>query len=92
MPKKRRSGGKTGSKKGRSELVSCSSCGKLVRREKAKKRTVYSSFVDYQIARELRAQGTRIPRVPTVKYYCVNCAVHRGIVHIRAKEERKKRE
>jgi small subunit ribosomal protein S26e len=69
--------------------VQCSNCGKLVPRDKAKKRTTRASFVDPQLARELRRQGTYLPVRETTKWYCISCAVHRGVVRIRPREQRK---
>ncbi len=89
MPKKRKSGGRSKGSKGRDEYVACSMCGKRVPRGKAKRRTRYKTLVDYQIGRELRRQKVYVPRIPEIVYYCVNCAVHRGVVHIRSKNERK---
>ena len=90
MPKKRKSRGRSKGKSGRPGLVQCSICGKIIPRDKAKKVTRYVSVVDPQLAKELRKQGTYIPRRKEVVYMCVSCAVHRGIVKIRAREERKK--
>lgn len=89
MPKKRRSGGRSKGGKGRSELIQCSNCGMLVPRDKAKRRATYVSLVDPALARELRSKGAQIARQKVVKYYCVSCAVHFGVVKVRAKEERK---
>ncbi|RLG92391.1 MAG: 30S ribosomal protein S26e [Candidatus Hecatellales archaeon] len=89
MPKKRKSRGRSKGGKGRSELVHCSGCGCLVPRDKAKKVTTWVSFVDPALAKELRAQGAFIPREKVVKYYCISCAVYRGVVKVRSKEERK---
>lgn len=88
MPKKRKSGGR--SKGGDPGLVQCTQCGRMVPKDKAKKVTKNISFVDYQIGKELRAQGAIIPRQQTIKYYCVSCAVHRRVVRVRAKEDRKR--
>ena len=89
MPKKRKSRGRGKGGKGRNELVHCSACGSLIPRDKAKKVTKWVSFVDPVLARELRAQGAYIPREKVTKYYCISCAVYRGIVKVRSKEERK---
>jgi len=43
------------------------------------------------LARELRAAGTYIASQKTIKYYCVSCAVHYGLVKVRAKDERRRR-
>jgi len=70
--------------------VQCTQCGKHVPRDKAKKVTKNVSFVDYQMVKELRAQGTYIPRQQVIAYYCVSCAVHRHVVRVRAKSDRKR--
>ncbi len=90
LAKKRRSGGRTRGKKGRGSLVTCSFCGKLVPREKAKKVTSTVSVVDFRIRKELRQKGALIPTTKVLKYACISCAVHRGIVKIRSKDERKR--
>jgi len=89
MTKKRKSRGRSKGGKGRSDLVQCSSCGGLVPKDKAKKLTRYVSFVDHALGKELRAQGTFIPQERVTKYYCVSCAVHRGVVKVRSRKDRK---
>ncbi|RLG42235.1 MAG: 30S ribosomal protein S26e, partial [Thermoproteota archaeon] len=42
-----------------------------------------------QISSELERQGTYVSRKPVTRYYCISCAIHRGIVRPRAEEERK---
>ena len=89
MPKKRKSRGRAKGGKGRSELIHCDGCGCLVPRDKVKKVTRWVSLVDPSLAKELKAQGAYIPRERVTKYYCVSCAVYRGIVKVRSREERK---
>lgn len=89
MPKKRKSGGRSKGGKGRGGHVQCSFCGKMVPRDKAKKVTRYVSLVDFRIAKELRQQGAIIPRERVTKTACISCAVHRGLVKIRSKADRK---
>jgi len=48
--------------------------------------------VDPQLAKELRKQGAVIMSTPILKYYCVSCAVHYGIVRIGGYSERMARE
>ena len=88
MPKKRKSGGR--SKSGATGTVQCSKCGRSVPRDKAKKKTGYKSLVDPKLVKELREQGAQFSRTQTIKYYCVKCAVHYGMVKIRSKDDRKK--
>jgi len=89
LTKKRRSRGRSKGGKGRSDTVQCSSCGGLVPKDKAKKVTHWVSFVDAPLSKELRSQGAFIPRERVMKYYCVSCAVHRGVVKVRSKQKRR---
>ncbi|NHJ02735.1 MAG: 30S ribosomal protein S26e [Candidatus Heimdallarchaeota archaeon] len=91
MAKKRKSGGRSKGGKGNLGKVQCSSCGRLVPRDKAKRKTSYKTLVDFAIGKELRQSGTHIARVPFVKYYCVSCAIHRHHVKIRSEDDRKSR-
>lgn len=90
-PKKRKSGGRSKGAKGRVYRVPCAACGKLVPRDKAKKIVEFKSIVTPDLAVELRKKGAYIPKVKVVKYYCISCAVYRGLYPPRAKDERKKR-
>ena len=89
ITKKRKSGGRNKGGKGNAGMVTCSACAKSVPRDKAKKQTKTRSLVDPVIFRELRKEGAHLPRVETTEYYCINCAVHRGITGIRSKVDRK---
>ncbi len=89
MPKKRKSRGRSKGGKGRSDYVHCSQCGALIPRDKAKKVTRRMSLVDPALAKELREKGAYVPTTVVTKYYCISCAVHFGIVKVRAEEERK---
>ena len=70
-------------------MIQCTGCGRTIPRDKAKKVTTWHSLVDYQMAKELRQQGAQIPRQQVMKYYCISCAVHRHVVTVRAKKERR---
>ncbi len=43
------------------------------------------------LAKELRQKGTYIANARETRYFCISCAVHRGVVKVRAEEERKYR-
>lgn len=90
MVKKRKDRGrhKGKGKKGRAGYISCSNCGARIPRDKAIRRVIWASFVDPQLTDELKKQGAVILRQPLVKYYCVSCAVHYGIVRIGMASER----
>ena len=87
MSKKRKSRGRSKGGKGRSDIIYCSNCGAAVPRDKAMKVTTRTSLVEPTLARELRAAGAYIAAPPTVRYYCISCSVHYGIVTVRAKNE-----
>lgn len=70
--------------------MQCASCGATVPRDKAEKITKRVSLVDRSLEKELREQGAYISTPVRTKYYCVSCAVHRGIVKVRAEEDRRK--
>jgi len=91
MPSKRKSRGRSKGQKGRSSHVQCSSCGELVPRDKAKKATRRISLVDPTLSRELRQKGAYLPSQVATRYYCVSCAVHRGVVKVRSKDSRRDR-
>lgn len=91
MPMKRKSRGRSKGQKGRGSLVQCSSCGELVPKDKAKKSSRRVSLVDRTLGKELRQKGAYLPGHVTTKYYCVSCAVHRGIVKVRSKDSRKRK-
>ena len=89
MPYKRKSRGRSKGSKGRSGYVQCSICGEMVPRDKAKKVTRRFSIVDPVLARELQQKGAYMASPMETRYYCISCAVHRGIVKVRSSEERK---
>jgi small subunit ribosomal protein S26e len=89
LSKKRKSRGRSKGGKGSSVVIHCSNCGASVPRDKAKKVTTRMSLVEPTLARELRAAGAYIAAPTQVRYYCVSCAVHYGIVKVRAKSERR---
>jgi len=95
MTKKRKSRGRSKGGKGSSGFISCSNCGAITPRDKAKKVTTRLSLVEPLLLRELRQARAsndqpyfHAESPTTVKYYCVSCAVHYGIVKVRAKSER----
>jgi len=90
MPVKRKSRGRSKGSKGKSGFVQCNMCGQLVPRDKAKKLSRRVSMVDSALFKELRQKGTYIASRTETTYYCVSCAVHRGVVKVRARGERKK--
>jgi len=89
MPKKRKSGGKTGSSKGNYGKVQCTKCGRFVARSKAKAVTRRTNLVDGRMYSELKKSGAIIMGGQTKKYYCISCAVHSHQISQRDKRTRK---
>jgi len=89
MARKRKSGGKTGSSKGRYKRVQCSKCGRSVPRSKAKVVSQRTRLVDSRMHKELKKEGTIFLGGSHRKYLCISCAVHSGVVSQRAEEKRK---
>ena len=90
MPVKRKSRGRAKGSKGKGALVQCCGCGQQVPRDKAKRVSRRVSLVDSRLYKELRQKGTYIASRTETTYYCISCAVHRGVVKVRSKNERRK--
>jgi len=69
LPSKRKSRGRSKGSKGSSSLVQCANCGAMVPRDKAKRNTRRVSFVEPQLAKELRQKGTFLASWVDTKYY-----------------------
>src|SRR5437899_10692268 len=82
MPLKRASRGRKKGGKGSSDRIQCSNCGATVPRDKAKKVTSRLNLVEHSLARELRAGGTYIASPTVLKWYCISCAIHFGILRL----------
>ncbi|MHA1914883.1 MAG: 30S ribosomal protein S26e [Promethearchaeota archaeon] len=89
MPKKRKSGGKSGSRKGQDNKVQCYKCGRTVARSKAKAVTRRTSLVDSRMYTELKKSGTIIQSSSSRKYYCISCAIHSHQISQRDKSLRR---
>jgi len=91
MPLKRASRGRSKGGKGSSGVVQCMNCGATVPKDKAKKVTSRLNLVEHSLAKELRAQGAYIAAPKVLKWYCVSCAIHFGILKIRSEASRRQR-
>jgi small subunit ribosomal protein S26e len=91
LPKKRENRGRRKGDKGHVGYITCDNCGARIPEDKAICVTRPYSLVDATLAAELEKKGAIIPRYSVTKCYCINCAVHFGIVKIRAESERKSR-
>ncbi len=91
MPKKRENRGRRKGDKGSVSRIQCDNCGRMVPADKAICVTRMYSPVDPHLTRELERKGAIIMRYPVTKCYCINCAIHYGIIKIRPEHERKPR-
>jgi small subunit ribosomal protein S26e len=89
MPLKRASRGRQKGGKGSAGRIQCTNCGATVPRDKAKKVTSRLNLVEHTLAKELRAQGAYIAAPTVLKWYCISCAIHFGILKIRSAESRR---
>lgn len=90
MPKKRKSEGRSKGQSGRTGNIQCAACGAMVPIDKAHKRVENTSPVkDPYLRKELEKQGAYIRNSKVTKYYCISCAIHRGYLKIRRKENRR---
>ena len=92
MPKKRKSGGRTGSSSGRDGQVQCNKCGRMVPRGKAKRVSSYVNLMDATIRKELQDAGAIMPTRRVTHWYCISCAIHTHKIHIRSGESRHNRD
>ncbi|MEX0640350.1 MAG: 30S ribosomal protein S26e [Nitrosopumilaceae archaeon] len=91
MPLKRASRGRRKGGKGSSTRIQCTNCGATVPSDKAKKVTSRLNLVEHTLAKELRAQGAYIASPRVLKWYCISCAIHFGILKIRSESKRRDR-
>ncbi|KRT60670.1 MAG: 30S ribosomal protein S26e [Nitrosopumilaceae archaeon] len=91
MPLKRASRGRRKGGKGSSTRIQCTNCGATVPSDKAKKVTSRLNLVEHTLAKELRAQGAYIASPRILKWYCISCAIHFGILKIRSESKRRDR-
>ncbi len=91
MPLKRESLGIIKVGKVSSYRFQCTNCGATVPKDKAKKVTSRLNLVEHQLAKELRAQGAYIASPRVLKWYCISCAIHFGILKIRSASKRRER-
>ena len=89
MPKKRTSRGRTKGGKGSSGRFIVVNVGRWFPEIKFKKITGRITLVEPTLAKELKAQGAYIAPSTDVKFYCVSCAVHRGVVKVRSEVDRR---
>ncbi len=91
MPTKRKNRGRGKGAKGHEPMVQCDNCGAFVPRSKITRVTRRVSLVGGDLARELKKQGAYIAEAVVTKNLCVSCAIHYGVLKVRARESRKRK-
>jgi small subunit ribosomal protein S26e len=89
MPVKRKNRGRAKGQKGSEPMVQCDNCGAFVPRSKAQRVTRRVSLVRGDLARELKSMGAYIAENVITENLCISCAIHYGVLKVRAREERK---
>ncbi len=92
LPYKRKNRGRRKGDKGSEPTVQCDNCGAFVPRSKIQRVTTRVSLVRGDLARELKQMGAYIAENVVVKNLCISCAVHYGVLKVRAREERRPRQ
>ncbi|TNJ30629.1 Ribosomal protein S26 [Giardia muris] len=93
MPVKRRNNGRSKKNCGHTTTVRCQNCHRCVPKDKVIKRFTIRNIVDNTIAEDVlgacEVQGFALPKVYNKIQYCVSCALHNHLVHVRSREDRK---
>ncbi|MEM1891445.1 MAG: 30S ribosomal protein S26e, partial [Nitrososphaerota archaeon] len=63
--------------------------GAYVPRSKIQRITKRVSLVGKDLAKELKQQGAYLAENVITKNLCISCAIHYGVLKVRAREERK---
>jgi ribosomal protein S26 len=92
LPYKRKNRGRRKGDKGSEPTVQCDNCGAFVPRSKIQRITTRVSLVRGDLARELKQMGAYIAENVVVKNLCISCAIHYGVLKVRAREERKQKQ
>jgi len=90
LPIKRKNRGRRKGDKGSEGMVQCDNCGAFVPRSKITRVTRRVSLVSGDLARELKKQGVYIAESVVTKNLCISCAIHYGVLKVRAREARKR--
>jgi small subunit ribosomal protein S26e len=95
MPKKRRNQGRNKYNRGHVKPIVCVNCGRLCPKDKAVKRFTIRDIVDASSKTDLEENRAFeeyvVPKLYLKFQYCVGCAIHRRVVKVRSREDRRNR-
>ncbi|CAL6072066.1 Ribosomal_protein S26 [Hexamita inflata] len=92
MPVKRRNHGRCKNHAGRTVPAHCHNCYRLVPVDKITRRFNIKQMIESNIQQDVLAACVVtdyvLPKLYTKIQYCVSCAIHNHLVHVRSHEER----
>lgn len=67
-------------KSGKTVVVQCTQCGKMIPKDKAVEKRKTTLPIDYRTRMLLKKSGARLSHAKIKVYYCISCAKHRKYV------------
>eukprot|EP01125_Pyxidicula_operculata_P000606 TRINITY_DN10603_c0_g1_i1.p1 TRINITY_DN10603_c0_g1~~TRINITY_DN10603_c0_g1_i1.p1 ORF type:complete len:107 (-),score=15.63 TRINITY_DN10603_c0_g1_i1:128-448(-) len=94
MTKKRRNAGRSKHGRGHTKAKTCDGCGRLSPKDKIIKRFQVRNIVETSALSDIQANTGLgddyvLPKTFYKFHYCISCAIHRRIVRVRSREDRR---